>query len=620
MFDLDSYARKFTDMMSEGFIFIDSKGKIQIYNNKAKEIFGIAHNYGISHGSGKIEEGDIVIIGDNCLGKDDGNLTPEALSCIGINNDKIQMGNALIAIGSFNDKNKEKAVYKYIKPDYETKDLQLDCVYLDTEISVIIDFKNKFINIEVNKENYNISYINYIGHIVVLDGRTKKLKFYQTHGYTARGEGVHDILRGKKFRGKGENSEFFDVIGKDIFEIHNGGSTIDDFYAAATGKDISYANEFKEINGRPTICTLLPVNSEGQRVGAALKVEDISEIKKAIRERDEALLNLEQMERRLREEDDAIKLLPEIIGESKEIINVKKLAIKASKTNSTVLLLGESGTGKSLLARAIHDNSKNKNKPFIHVNCGSIPETLLESELFGYEGGSFTGARGAGKAGMFELAQYGTIFLDEIGEISVSLQVKLLQVLQNKTFFKIGGNRNIEVDVRIIVATNKNLEEEILKGRFREDLYYRINVFPIWIPPLRERKVDIYPLVQNMLPLICSRIGCEAKRISGEALGILSGYEWPGNVRELENILERAVNLAEGNTILSTHLAINKVEEYNDVGRVEIKPLKDIIDEAERRAISEAILISRGNKKAAMNALKIGKTSFYEKVKKHGIE
>lgn len=619
MFDTDSYARKFTDMMSEGFIFIDNKGKIQIYNNKAKEIFGIAYSEGISHSAGKIEKEDIIIIGDNCLGKDDGNLTPEALSFIGIADHEIKMGDAFIAVGSFMSQKREKPIYKFIKPDYDTKTLELNCNYMNTEISGIIDFKNKFISIKVNKEKYKMSYINYIGHMVVLDGESKKLKFYQTSGYTARGEGVHDLLMGKEYRAKGKESEFFDVIGKDIFEIHKGGSTIEEFYAAATGLDISYANEFTEINGRPTICTLSPVNKGGQRVGAVLKVEDISEIKKAIRERDEALLNLEQMERMLREEESAKKLLPEIIGESKEIINVKNLAIKASKTNSTVLLLGESGTGKSLLARAIHKNSRIKDKPFIHVNCGSIPETLLESELFGYEGGAFTGARGGGKDGMFELAQGGTIFLDEIGEISISLQVKLLQVLQDKTFFKIGGNRNIEVDVRIIVATNKNLEEEMLKGRFREDLYYRINVFPIWIPPLRERKGDIYSLVENMLPMICGRIGCEEKRISGEALGLLSGYDWPGNIRELENILERAVNLAEGNTILSTHLAVNKVKNIEKAVEEGIKPLKDTIYEAERRAITEAIIANNGDKKAAMKALKMGKTSFYEKIKKYGI-
>ena len=622
MFSSDSYAKMFTDMMSEGFIFIDNKGKIQLYNNKAREIFGITHSQGASHKSGKIEAGDIVIIGDNCLGKDDGNMTPEALSFIGIHDRGIQLGDAIVAVGRYGSTKREKPLplYKYITPDYDSNVLDLHCSFMGVQISSVIDFRNKNITITVNGEKYVLQYIKSMGHVVVLDGYSKELKFYQYHGYTARGEALYDILAGKRFMAKGENSELLNVIGKDIFEIHKGGSTIEDFYAAATGEDISYENQFKEINGRPTICTLMPVNREGKRVGAVLKVEDISEIKRVIRQRDEALQNLEQMERKLREEAEASKLLPEIVGESKEIINVKRLAIKAARSNSTLLILGESGTGKSMLARAIHNNSKNKDKPFIHVNCGSIPDTLLESELFGYEGGAFTGAKISGKPGMFELAQGGTIFLDEIGEISPSLQIKLLQVLQDKTFYKVGGNKNIEVDVRIIVATNKNLEEEMTAGRFREDLYYRINVFPIWIPPLRERKEDIYPLVQNMLPIICKKIGCETKRISGEALNLLLTYDWPGNVRELENILERAVNLSEGNTILSNHLSIIKEKQKKKSETHEIKPLKDVINEAERRAIVEAILANNGDKKAAMKALQMGKTSFYEKLKKHNIE
>ncbi|SHI47139.1 sigma-54 interaction domain-containing protein [Lutispora thermophila] len=622
MFSSDSYAKMFTDMMSEGFIFIDNKGKIQLYNNKAKEIFGITSSQGASHRAGKIEEGDIVIIGDNCLGKDDGNMTPEALGYIGIHDSRIRLGDAIVAVGRYGATKGEKPLplYKYVNPDYDTNVLELYCSYMGMQISSVIDFKNKNISITVDNEKYVMSYINYIGHIVVIDGRSKELKFYQYHGYTARGEGLYDILTGKRFMAKGENSEMLNVIGKDIFEIHKGGSTIKDFYAAATGADINYENKFEEINGRPTICTLMPVDRDGKRVGAVLKVEDISEIKRVIRQRDEALLNLEQMEKKLKEESGASKFLPEIIGESKEIINVKRLAMKAAKSNSTLLILGESGTGKSMLARAIHNNSKNRNKPFIHVNCGSIPETLLESELFGYEGGAFTGAKTAGKAGMFELAQGGTIFLDEIGEMSPTLQIKLLQVLQDKTFYKVGGSKNIEVDVRIIVATNKNLEEEMIAGRFREDLYYRINVFPIWIPPLRERKEDIYLLVQNMLPDICKRIGCETKRISGEALNILSAYDWPGNVRELENILERAVNLAEGNTILSSHLAIKKGKKEKKRETYDIRPIKDVINDAERRAIEEAIMAYNGDKKAAMRALKMSKTSFYEKLKKYNIE
>lgn len=619
MFENESYIRMFTDMMSEGFIFIDNKGIIQIYNNKAKEIFGIVYNQGISHNSGKIEKGDIVIIVDNCLGKDDGNLTPKALEIIGIIDKNIEIGDAIIAIGVYKDK-KISPIYKYKKNKDIKSNLILSSNYLNICITASIDFNNKILLIQVGKESYPIQYINAIGHMVVLDGNNKKMKFYQSHGYTARREGIYDLLKGRPYRAKGENAEDFDVIGKDIFEIHKGGTTIQEFYGAATGKDISYIDEFKEINGRPTICTLTPVNKDGRRVGAALRVEDISEIKKAIQERDEALLNLEQMEKRLNQEEDSNNLFPQIIGDSNEIQNVKKLAFKASKTNSNVLILGESGTGKSLLAEAIHMNSNRSKKPFIHVNCGSIPSNLLESELFGYEKGAFTGAKDDGKLGMFELANGGTIFLDEIGEIPLQLQVKLLQVLQDKSFYKIGGKKKITVDVRIIAATNKNLEEEMINGRFREDLYYRINVFPIWIPPLRDRKQDIYSLVQTMLPSICKRIGCKNKRISGEALNILTKYNWPGNIRELENILERAVNIADGNTILSRYLAIKEKICMNDDNNSEIKPLSDIVKEAEKLAIEQALHKCKGNKKLAMKILGISKTTLYEKIKKYNIK
>ncbi|KAB3535423.1 AAA domain-containing protein [Alkaliphilus pronyensis] len=618
MFIKDSYVKEFTDMMSEGFIFIDNLGKIQIYNNKAKEIFGIIYNQGIGHKAGVINKGDIVIVADNCLGKDDGGLTPNDLKVMGIDDRSIKHNDSIVGIGVFGEFN-GKAKYKYHKP-YEKKGiLSISHEILNKTINVVIDYNNRVINITVDEQAFEMSYVNAIGHMVILDKDYGNVKFYQAKGYTTRGEEINNLLRGYSYRAKGRDVDTIDVIGRDIFEIHNNSPTIKEFYEAAKGKDISYREKFTEINGRPTICTLEVVNSGDKRVGAALKVEDISEIKRVIRERDEALLNLEEAEKKLKEEEALSEVFPEVIGDSKEIRNVKNLAYKASKSNSTVLILGESGTGKSLFAKAIHKASKYSHNPFIHVNCGSIPEALLESELFGYEGGAFTGAKISGKAGMFELADGGTIFLDEIGEISPVLQIKLLQVLQNKSFYRVGGNKKITVDLRIIVATNKNLEEEMVKGNFREDLYYRINVFPIWIPPLRDRKQDIHSLVYSMLPNICRRIGCQEKRISGEALSMLSNYQWPGNIRELENILERAVNLAEGNTILSTHLSIEpSITKERKIK--EIKSLKDIIGEAEEKAIREVLLLSGGDKKSAIKLLKIGKTSFYEKMKKYHID
>ena len=618
MFEINEYTKQFTDMMSEGFIFIDNRGIIRLYNNKAKEIFGIKDNNTFRHGVGIIENGDIIIIGDNCLGKDDGGLNSESLKCIGIDDKNIELNDAILAIGVFN-KNGMVPLYKYVKTDECNDKITLSCNCENVSITSEINFSLKKITICINKDAFVLNYYNSIGHMVVLDSKTKNVKFYQSPGFTARTEAINDLFKGKTYRAKGLDSEYFEVIGKNIFEIHNGNLTAKECYHAAVGRNISYKNQFKEINGKSTICSLYPVDQNNIRVGAVLKIEDISEIKRIIKERDEALEKLVLVERKLFEEEQVKGLLTEFIGDSKEIINVKKLSIKASKTNSTVLILGESGTGKSLLAKAIHNNSKNSDKPFINVNCGSITESLLESELFGYEGGAFTGAKGEGKVGIFELAEGGTIFLDEIGEISPYLQVKLLQVLQDRTFYKVGGNKKIEVNMRIIVATNKNLEEEMLKGKFREDLYYRINVFPIWIPPLRERKIDIYALVKNLLPKICQRIGCEEKTISSEAVELLLTYSWPGNVRELENVIERAINLSDGYVILSKHIPVKKFSE-NEFHENPFKTLKEIMDDSEKRAIKKAIQFHNGDKKAAMNSLKIAKTSFYDKLRKYSIE
>ncbi|AOY75050.1 sigma-54 interaction domain-containing protein [Clostridium formicaceticum] len=619
MFENSGFIKQFTDMMSEGFIFIDHFGKIQIYNNKAKEIFGIIGHEGIGHAAGSVQQGDIVIIGDNALGKDDGNLSPKDLNLLGIKDENIVKGGAIIAVGVIAHPHIQP-IYKYCKSIKDIKLMELKDTFLDQNIHVIIDDMKKLIKIEVDHQGFSLPFIHAIGHMVVVDGRTKHVKFYQTKGYTARGEGLYDLLMGKTFRGKGQNVDTFDVIGRSIFEIHYNNSTITDFYEVARGKDLSYKEKFTEINGRSTICTLEPVNQEGKRVGAVLKVEDISEIKKVIRERDEALFHLERMEEQLKEKENVLKLFPEIVGESRKISQVKQLAYKASKSTSTVLILGESGTGKSILAKAIHEASNDKNKPFIHVNGGSIPENLLESELFGYEGGAFTGAKKEGKLGMFELADGGTIFLDEIGEIPLSLQVKLLQVLQNKSFYRVGGNKKVSVDIRIIAATNKNLEEEVARGGFREDLYYRINVFPIWIPPLRERKQDIYPLVYTTLPKICARVGCQQKRMSGEALHKLLDYDWPGNVRELENILERAINLTESQTILSKHLMLGNQKTQQSILDKSILPLREAVEDAEKKAIIEALRHYEGSRVKAMKALEIGKTSFYDKLKKYQIE
>ncbi|MBS4537462.1 sigma 54-interacting transcriptional regulator [Clostridium sp. D2Q-11] len=602
-----------TDEANEGLIFIDNKGDIQLYNKRAKEIFGIIYDSGIGHKGGQIKEGDIVIIANNNLGQDDGELTPSDLSYIGINDGEIELGDAIAGIGVYKD-DKIKPIYKVLKSYNDHKNLEINTEFLKNKIRITIDFNNKATKIQINGHMYEMEYIKAIGHMVILDRNTQDIKFYQGKGYTIRKESIHDIFLGNKFMEKGKGSKLVEVIGKNIFDIHGYIPEIKEFIKSAEEKDISFTDKFIEINGRPTSCTFIPINKSNKRVGALLKVEDLSEIRRVIKERDDALIKIETMQKKFIGEIDLSKIFPNIIGESSKITNIKRLAYKASKTNSTLLIFGESGTGKSLLAKEIHNVSDRKDNPFIAVNCGGIPESLLESELFGYEKGAFTGAKSEGKKGYFELADKGTIFLDEIGEISPAMQVKLLQVLQNKSFYKVGGAKKIHVDVRIIAATNKNLEKEVLKGNFREDLYYRINVFPIRIPPLRERKEDIYSLVYQLLPKVCYKAGTKIKRLSSEALNKLLTYSWPGNIRELENILERAINLTDGNTIMSRNIHIEFDEKNKD-----LLNLKEAIIEAEKNHIVKTLRITKGDKKKAMKLLGIKKTSFYDKLKKYGI-
>jgi len=612
MFNDYEYIKQFTDIISEGVIFIDNKGIIQVYNKKAKEIFGVIYNQGNGHPAGKISKEDIVIIADNALGKDDGGLKPSDLKVIGIQEDAIDYGDGFVAVGVYNSEG-VKPVYRVLKEG--EKVLRWEGSFLGNNILVSIDFEGKLMNISVNDDVFEIEYFNSFGHMVVISGETNNIKFYQAKGYTIRKESIYDILTGKEFIEKGNNSTPINVIGKEIFEVHGFVPDILEFRYVAQGKNLTYRDKYIEINGRPTLCTLIPIDIKGKRKGALLKIKDISELRQLVQERDEALIKLEEMQKALKEKNDDEKLFPEIIGESNSIKNTKKLLNKAAKSNSTVLLLGESGTGKGLMAKAIHGASRLKNMPFIHVNCASIPENLLESELFGYEGGAFTGAKEKGKIGFFEMAEGGTIFLDEIAEIPISMQSKLLQVLQNKSFYRVGGTKEIKVNVRIICATNKNLEKEVLKGRFREDLFYRINVFPVWIPPLRDRRDDIIPLTKAILPKICTRLGYDIKHISGEALQKLTNYDWPGNVRQLENVIERAANLCEGSTILSNHLQIEGETGINE----EIKPLREIVAEAERKAIEKALKEFQGDRQKAIKALGIGKTSFYDKLKKYNL-
>jgi PAS domain S-box-containing protein len=314
-----------------------------------------------------------------------------------------------------------------------------------------------------------------------------------------------------------------------------------------------------------------------------------------------------------------------IISNSREFRAIIDSALRVAKVDSAVLITGESGVGKSLIAKIIHKNSMRTDGPFIRINCSAIPDSLMESELFGYERGAFTGAKKEGKPGLFELANNGTLFLDEIGEISASTQVKLLQVLEENEIMRVGGTKNMKIDVRVIAATNQNLEKMILKSSFREDLFFRLNVLPINIPPLRERKDDITPLSLFFQEKFNKRHKMD-KKLSSEALDMLYQYPFPGNVRELANLIERVLILANGPVIQAKDLPKKIVEEsnYSDClplsaqsGEMRLS-LKDAVEKFEAKIIRDS-LIKTGTQEGAAKMLGINQSTIARKAKKYGI-
>jgi len=377
--------------------------------------------------------------------------------------------------------------------------------------------------------------------------------------------------------------------------------------------------QLQQIKGSYMIASRIPIIKNGEIIGAIGKIlfRNVKELNNLYSKIKNMKKEIETYKTRFKELNTASYSFEDIIGTSAEIHIAKAVARKAAQTHSNVLILGESGTGKELFAHAIHLASDRLYAPFVKVNCGAIPSDLLESELFGYEGGAFTGAKKEGKTGKFEQADGGTIFLDEIGDMPLHMQVKLLRAIQEKEVDKIGSIGSKKVDIRIIAATNKNLEKSMHEGNFRQDLYYRLNVVTINIPSLRERRDDILLIADHLIKKISKDLNKKVIGVSKDSEYYLKNYSWEGNIRELENILERAINLIEdSNTICPidlpssiTGIKTNKI----------IKSLEETIFEAEKQAIIDALKATDGNKTKTAKNLKIGRTSLYEKIKKYNI-
>lgn len=372
----------------------------------------------------------------------------------------------------------------------------------------------------------------------------------------------------------------------------------------------------------------IPLLKDGKKIG--LLEYDVSQAsehlydlpKEFIEFLDETLLNLNKTLSGL---GDAKYSIDSIIGKSQAIVKLKQEIIAAAKSNSTVIITGETGTGKELVANAIHSISNRNKERLIKVNSSSIPENLIESELFGYEEGSFTGASKGGKKGKFEQADKGTLFIDEINQMPLYIQPKLLRVLQEKEVDHIGGDRSIPIDVRIIAASNQNLGELVEQGKFRKDLFYRLNVFPIHIPPLRERLEDIEILIESKIKSLNIELGKSVTKIDKVVLQQFCNYDWPGNIRELHNRIERAMNFIDGDEdILSLHHFSRAPQDDTslDLNGMELlkNPIEEVKKDAERKLIIEVLKRFNGNKTKAAKHLHISRPLLYQKINRLGIK
>lgn len=432
-------------------------------------------------------------------------------------------------------------------------------------------------------------------------------------------------------------ADFFEVdaqemIGKHVTQAYTNSKLSRLPIVMQTGK--AEIGEIHRLNGRDVVVSRYPIIKDGKAIGAVGKVlfRDIREITDLA-----SKIHAEQKETNSKQSDKTSNSkydLNSIVGMSPQIASLKETVTRVAPRGSNVLIRGESGTGKELFAHAIHSASNRRYGPFIKVNCAAIPENLLESELFGYEEGAFTGARKGGQVGKFELAHKGTIFLDEIGDMSLPMQAKLLRVLQEREIEPLGSNKAKKVDVRIVAATNVNLEELVKENKFREDLYYRLNVVSLHIPPLRERQADLDVLVEYLVDKYNREFGLHVKGVSPEVRELFHSYEWPGNIRELKNIVERAFNIVTGKYILVSHLPqylvkamelgenAVAVSDNNKTVSMGVKEsigkqsLTEIMDRLEQEVIQQALTISKGNKALAANLLGISRPGLYKKLQK----
>jgi transcriptional regulator with PAS, ATPase and Fis domain len=596
---------------SHAIFVLDRSGVITNINKKAKEQFGLYSNCHASHAAGTIREGDLVMLVDTSLGQDDGAMQPSDLAVLGIHDSKIQPRDAVLAVGQYK-KNGKKPVYKYLRGEDAGSLFSMETEWDGLTIRVAKGGEERTARVQIGEECYAIPYFMSIAQLVVVDGATHQIKFWEERGYTARRESARELLYGAPFVAKFPQFEI-NVKGYHFRNFFQGIQFEEDLHAVMDGAKAELRDVEYEINGFALIASLLPVCGEHGVESVIVKFRSIENIRDTIYERNTAIRSAERQYRETErlmqpvEEDSAFTSL---FGSSTAMASVRRRAHKLSQLDCSLLITGESGTGKSFLACTMNQAQKRKG-PFLTVDCSTIAPTLFESEMFGYVGGAFTGANPKGKEGYFEAANGGTIFLDEIGEIPLDVQTKLLNVIQNKVVTRVGSTRAIPVDVRIIAATNRDLIQEVATGRFRRDLYYRISAFSIHLPPLRDSQEDLCFIIQNLMDKIRQHYGMPEKCLSGEAFSKLLSYDWPGNIRELENVLESAVVLSDTDIIYAEQIHLSSEPPH--------QTLREQLKGAEQKIIRSTLQHCNGSRTEAMRELGLSKTVFYGKLKEYGI-
>ena len=601
------------DASSQAMFTLDREGTITHINQQTKDYFGLFNHSQFSHGPGRLEAGDLVIIADTSIGSDDGNLAPADLERLNIRDRKLRAGDRIAAVGLFNTSD-SRPVYKFL-PGGDAETLELSAVWPmpgNQEIPIRVFIDGRESSVTVGDVTYAIDYFWCIGQMVVLDGRTGQVKFWEEKGYSARREGIGNLLRGGSFTGKSPGSEI-KVTGYYFREFFEGALFERHLDQVMTGQAPEFRDMPYEINGYELVASILPVtDSAGELSGVIVKFRNIEDIRVTIQERNNAI---KSAERRYREREQASR--PEesdfaaLFGGGAATAEVRHRAYKLSQLDCNVLITGESGTGKSYMARAFAQAQPRKGA-FVTVDCSTIAPSLFESEMFGYAGGAFTGADPKGRAGFFEEADGGTIFLDEIGEIPLDVQAKLLRAIQDKVVCRVGSTRLIPVNVRILAATNCNLREKVAAGQFRQDLYYRLSAFSLELPSLRNCQEDVYFLIDHLMEKILQKYDMPKKVLSGEAVNKLLAYDWPGNIRELENVLESAVALSESDIIYAEHIRLEQVPLR--------MTLRQRLRQEEEKIIRQTLAQCGGSRARAMEELGLSKTVFYGKLKEYQIE